>query len=263
LLAETLRSCGVPESALTVLEESADAAKSCYGRIDKLVLTGSVKSGHAVARDLAEHLTPAVMELSGCDAAIVLRGAKIKLAAACLRFGLSFNGSNSCIAPRRLLVHESMADELVSQLKPLLATIPPVAISPELASRIRSLGEEAVKAGAKLVSGDWPENGMMVPLLFDQAKPCMRLQREDIGAPVASIVRVSGIADIHAANARCAFRLGASIFGPPTAARACPRSEGGLDRDQRSDRPDGRSAAAVWRRGCERFWVDAGSGRIA
>jgi acyl-CoA reductase-like NAD-dependent aldehyde dehydrogenase len=219
LLAGALRYCGVPESALTVLEESADAAKSCYGKIDKLILTGSMQSGRVVAHDVAEHLIPTVMELSGCDAAIVLPGADIKLTAACIRFGLQFNGSNSCIAPRRLLVHQSIADELVSQLKPLLAIAGPLTISPELACRVRSLGKEAIQAGATLICGHWPENGMMAPLLIDHAKPDMQLQREDVGAPIASIVRVSNTADVHAANAKCPFRLGASIFGPPAAAR--------------------------------------------
>lgn len=226
VFAEALRSCGVPESAITVLDESPEAARSHYGQVDKVILTGSVKSGQAVAHDLAEHLTPTVMELSGCDAAVVLAGADIRLAASCLRFGLAFNGSNSCIAPRRLLVEESVADELVKELSLALASVPSLKISADMQCHMRALGEEAIAGGAKLVFGEWPDAGTMTPLLFDHAKPCMQMQREDIGAPMASIVRITSISDVHAANARCPFRLGASIFGPPTVANQLAR---GLD----------------------------------
>jgi len=59
----------------------------------------------------------------------------------------------------------------------------------------------------------------MRPMLFDNATPDMKVQQEEIGAPIASIFRVNGSADIHAANCRCPFHLGASIFGPLDKAR--------------------------------------------
>jgi acyl-CoA reductase-like NAD-dependent aldehyde dehydrogenase len=223
LLAQTLHSCGVPDAALIILDESPEAAKPYYEQVDKVILTGSTTSGRAVANDLAQYVKPAVMELSGCDAAIVLPGADIKLAASCVRFGLWFNGSNSCIAPRRLLVHASAADALVAELVTLLKAVPPLSISPALASRIAEIGNEAIADGAQLVSGEMPRHQSTSPLLFDHAKPCMRLQREDIGAPVASIVRVNTVADIHAASQLCPFRLGASIFGPVDRAQRLAR----------------------------------------
>jgi acyl-CoA reductase-like NAD-dependent aldehyde dehydrogenase len=213
LFAESLHSLGVPKAAMIVLDESPEAAKRYYDQIDKVILTGSVRSGKAVASDLAEHLKPAVMELSGCDAAIVLPGADLALAASCIRFGLAFNGSNSCIAPRRILAHTAVADGLAAELCKLLPTVPPVQLPEHVCCHVTELGKEAVASGAKLISGDWPSDGTMAPLLLDHAMPAMRLQQEDIFAPVASIVRVNSIAAIHAANAMCPFRLGASVFG--------------------------------------------------
>jgi acyl-CoA reductase-like NAD-dependent aldehyde dehydrogenase len=215
LLSETLRSCGVPDSAMILLDQSPDAAKCYYSQIDKVIVTGSADTGQAVARDLAEHNKPAIMELSGCDAAIVLPNADIQLAAACIRFGLAFNGSNSCIAPRRLLVHASVADALVSELAKGLATIPALPIPAQFCPRIDELVKDALDHGAKLVFGNWPAQNNLTPLLLDYGKPCMRLQREDIGLPIASIVRVNDVSGIIAASARCPFKLGASIFGPP------------------------------------------------
>ena len=223
LLAEALRSCGVPDAAFIVLDESAEAAKVYYDQIDKVVLTGSVRSGKAVAADLAAHLKPTVMELSGCDAAIVLPGADLKLTAACLRFGLWFNGSNSCIAPRRVIAYASIADSLAIEIQKALDTVPPVKLPPHVCAHVTELGQEAVAGGAQLLSNQWPSPSTMTPLLFDHATPGMRLQREDIFAPLLSITRVNSIAEIHAANASCPFALGASIFGPVEEARKIAR----------------------------------------
>ncbi len=116
LLAETLHGVGVPREACIVLDESPEAIEPWLGEIDKVILTGSAETGRAVARTLAPHLIPSVMELSGCDSAIVLADADVDLAARCLRFGLELNGGNSCIAPRRLFVDASIADRLLSQV---------------------------------------------------------------------------------------------------------------------------------------------------
>jgi acyl-CoA reductase-like NAD-dependent aldehyde dehydrogenase len=116
LLAESLHRLGVPRDACIVLDESPEVIKPLLGEVNKVILTGSAETGRTVARDLAPHLLPSVMELSGRDSAIVLADADVDLAARCLRFGLAFNGSNSCIAPRRIFVDASIADELIAKV---------------------------------------------------------------------------------------------------------------------------------------------------
>jgi acyl-CoA reductase-like NAD-dependent aldehyde dehydrogenase len=224
LLVDSLIELGVPSAAIRLLDSSADAAAPYYPQVDQVILTGSNDTGQAVARHIAAHVKPAIMELSGCDAAIVLPGADLDLVVRCLRFGLWFNGSNSCIAPRRLLVHPAIADALVSKLAPALAAIEPIPLSPRTKSRLDELVHEALDHGAKLIAGRWPCADTVAPILLDDANPAMRLLQEDLGLPIASIVRVRNAAEIHAAQAACPFKLGASVFGPVREARDLART---------------------------------------
>ncbi len=88
--------------------------------VDKVFLTGSAATGTAVLHQLAPHLTPAVMELSGCDAVFVLPGADLDRTVAALAFGLRLNGSATCMAPRRLFLvgdHPELLPALLDQLQ--------------------------------------------------------------------------------------------------------------------------------------------------
>jgi aldehyde dehydrogenase (NAD+) len=111
---------GLPAGLLTILDESvATASAAIHSGVDKLVLTGSVRSGRAVLRDAAEHLIPVTAELSGFDPVFVQPGADPHRVAAALAFGASLNGGETCIAPRRVYVHQSMVETLRAALGPL------------------------------------------------------------------------------------------------------------------------------------------------
>jgi acyl-CoA reductase-like NAD-dependent aldehyde dehydrogenase len=116
LLVDTLHRDGVPPGALRLLDEAPESIRTWLGRIDKTIFTGSSENGRAVLRLMAEYAIPSVMELSGSDSAFVMPGADIDLAAQCLRFGAQLNSGNSCIAPRRVYVHASIAAALLARL---------------------------------------------------------------------------------------------------------------------------------------------------
>jgi len=122
LLIDWLTELGVPNDAVRLLDESVDAAEHAIAQADKVVLTGSATTGRAVMRQLAETTTPAVMELSGCDAVFVMPGADLDRVVACLKFGLTFNGSATCIAPRRVFVVRDLHDQLSQRLRGLPPT---------------------------------------------------------------------------------------------------------------------------------------------
>ncbi len=113
--------CGLDPALLQLLDESPHAAVDAIAAgVDKVFLTGSAATGRAVLSQLAPHLTPAVMELSGCDAVFVLPGAAMDRAIAALAFGLRLNGSATCMAPRRLFLvgsHPEMVPALLDQLQ--------------------------------------------------------------------------------------------------------------------------------------------------
>ncbi|MDQ6939348.1 MAG: aldehyde dehydrogenase family protein, partial [Verrucomicrobiota bacterium] len=104
---------GLDSDLLTVLPEGIESAQDVVAAgVDKVVFTGSSENGRDLLAALAETNTPAVMELSGEDAVLVLADADLDLVTRAVRFGLRLNGGETCIAPKRLIVMESVADDL-------------------------------------------------------------------------------------------------------------------------------------------------------
>jgi acyl-CoA reductase-like NAD-dependent aldehyde dehydrogenase len=90
-------------------------------------------------------------------------------------------------------------------------------LSAPVLARLRALLEQAQAAGARL-SG-WPGEAATRPILVADARPDLGLLREDVFAPVLSIVPVADEQAALAAAALSPYALGAAIFGPPEAAR--------------------------------------------
>ena len=121
------RSAGLDPALLTILPEGVAAARAAIAAgVDKVVFTGSSENGRDVLADLAPTNTPAVMELSGEDAVLVLADADLDLVVCALGFGARLNNGQTCIAPRRLIVVQSVADDLLARLA--TASIPPLLI---------------------------------------------------------------------------------------------------------------------------------------
>ncbi len=117
LFAHLAKSSGLDSRLLSVLPEDVSAARSCIlAGVDKVIYTGSSENGRNVLEQLADSNTPAVMELSGADAVVVLKDADLDLVLNALRFGTGWNDGDTCIAPRRLLAHEAIAQRLQTGL---------------------------------------------------------------------------------------------------------------------------------------------------
>lgn len=212
-LAALLAEAGLPGGVLFLLDPSAGDAASRAG-FDRIVLTGSAETGARVLAASAERLTPATMELSGSDAVFVLPGAKLDLVARCLAYGLRLNGGATCIAPRRVFVPEALAAALEAKLLALLPGVPDAAVPEGIASRLAGLVQRAVGDGARLAAA-----GAGRPVVVADARPGMALLQRDVFAPWLALVPVADAAAALAAAEACPFALGASIFGPPAAAR--------------------------------------------
>jgi|LakMenEpi03Aug12_release.lakeMendotaPanAssembly.Ray.scaffolds.fasta_scaffold320789_1 acyl-CoA reductase-like NAD-dependent aldehyde dehydrogenase len=121
--AQLARDAGLDPALLTILPESVSAARSAIAEgVDKVIFTGSSENGRDVLARLAETNTPSVMELSGQDAVLVFADADLDLVVRALRFGTSLNDGNTCIAPRRLVVVQSVAEDLLARLS--IARVP-------------------------------------------------------------------------------------------------------------------------------------------
>jgi acyl-CoA reductase-like NAD-dependent aldehyde dehydrogenase len=215
VFAEMVRHSGVDHRLVQVLPEPVEAVKTAIAcGVDKVVLTGSAETGAAVLSQLAGHLTPAVVELSGCDAVFVREDADLDHVVRCLAFGLRLNQGATCIAPRRVLVHHSLATELEGRLATAFADATERRSWVQLKPAWQAMIQEALAAGAHLVSGTLDERGVCAPpLVLAGASPAMRLLQSDVFAPVMSLVVVSGDAEALDQDRRCPYALGATVFG--------------------------------------------------
>jgi aldehyde dehydrogenase (NAD+) len=221
LFADAHEAAGLPQGLLQITGESvADSEQAVAAGPDKVFFTGSATTGRLLMHQLAETLTPSVMELSGCDAVIVLPSANVDRVVRALAFGIRLNGSQTCMAPRRvLLVGFSAARraELLTALRAILTMVPPVAIADPVSTQLRRLLADARHRGA-LVEG-YADTDHLSPILVTNARPEMPLTQADLLAPVLCLIDCADEHAVLAAQRACPYALTTSIFGDETAAR--------------------------------------------
>ena len=213
---------GLPDALCHVCGSSTGEAKAALAEgPDKVVLTGSVHTGRAVLRELAEQVVPATMELSGCDAAFVLPDADLDLVVKALRFGLTLNNGATCISPHRLFATPDAISELAGRLAE--TDFPACRVDERTARFAADLIEEAVDCGASRIAGSTEDAGEWKPVILADADPDMSLLQEDVFAPVLSLVSVANMDAALVAARRCPYALGATVFGPTGEARSFAR----------------------------------------
>jgi acyl-CoA reductase-like NAD-dependent aldehyde dehydrogenase len=217
-LRDILLGCGLDPALLQLLDESAQAGSQAIAAgVDKVFLTGSAATGTTVLHQLADQLTPTVMELSGCDAVFVLPGADLDRTVAALTFGLRLNGSATCMAPRRLFLvgdHRHLLPALLEQCK----SLDPIGLPAHTHVELADLVDDARRLGG-VVLKDESVAGLRY-VLISHASPEMRIAKSDLFAPVLSIFDVPDAEAAIAAHAPCPYALTAAIFGPAPQARA-------------------------------------------
>ncbi len=117
VLARTINAAFDPK-ILHVVTGGPDTARELLELDFSLVFfTGSSAVGRKVAASLAPRLIPYILELGGKNPCIVEPGLSMKLVAKRIAFGKFYNAGQTCIAPDSVLVHSSVYDELVDELK--------------------------------------------------------------------------------------------------------------------------------------------------
>jgi acyl-CoA reductase-like NAD-dependent aldehyde dehydrogenase len=216
-LRDALVGCGLDPALLQLLDESAQAASDAIAAgVDKVFLTGSAATGTAVLHQLAYHLTPAVMELSGCDAVFVLSGEEPDRVVAALTFGLRLNGSATCMAPRRLFLvgdHPGFVRALIDQLERLAPVVLPARTQSQLADGL----QDARRLGGSILR-DESDAGLRYAVIL-RATSEMEITQTDIFAPVLCIFDMPDTDAAIAAHATCPYALTAAVFGPESEAR--------------------------------------------
>ena len=216
-LLELALAAGLPEGVLEVWPATREAGPKMLAarRYDHIIFTGSTSVGQAVAEHAASRLTPSTLELSGHDSAIVLDDADPALAARCIWAGVSMNAGQTCMAPRRALVHAKVYARFLAALAPLSSGAPAATlIAPEAAARAFELARLAVAAGARSLSGvlEPPNARSMRPLAIVDCPASAELIMGRHFAPVLAVAPFDDESAALAMHQAAGQHLATSIF---------------------------------------------------
>jgi len=249
ILAEVMDAAGVPAGVFNLVQgdgPGVGAALSAHPDVDMVSFTGSTRAGIAVAQGAAATVKRVHQELGGKAANLVLEGADLAQVLPPTIAGVLANSGQSCIAPTRLLVHESQLADAIATARTIMDATPvgdpaqagahigPVVNRAQF-DRIQSLIRSAIDEGATLVTGgpgrpDGRNAGFYVrPTLFADVTPGMRIAQEEVFGPVATVTAYRDLDEaVRLANAT-AYGLSATISGDPAqAAAVAPRLRAGL-----------------------------------
>ena len=204
LFADICRQAGLPKGVVNILPGYGDAGAALVAHpdVNKVAFTGSTAVGKEIARTVAGTRKKVTLELGGKGANIVFDDAPIDQAVEGIVNGIFFNQGQVCCAGSRLLVQESIQEELLESLKRRLSTLrlgDPMdkntdigAInSEEQLTRITSLVEQGEAEGAERWSPacELPESGYwFAPTLFTNVTQAHRIARDEIFGPVLSVL---------------------------------------------------------------------------
>ncbi len=201
-LARVFEEAGVPAGVINTItgrgSEIGDYVTT-HKDIDFINFTGSTGVGEKIASITKG--VPLLMELGGKDAAIVLEDADLDMTASNIISGAFSYSAQRCTAIKRVLVVESIADQLVEKLKEKMSSLRVVnplkedgeivpLINKQSADYVYDLIEDAKSKGAELLFGGEREGNLIYPTLFDKVTTYMRIAWEEPFGPVLPIIRV-------------------------------------------------------------------------
>ncbi|MEU4668933.1 aldehyde dehydrogenase family protein [Amycolatopsis sp. NPDC023774] len=224
ILGEILAETDLPPGAFSVLPLGNEQTQALVGdpRLPVVSFTGSGPVGWSIA-DAAprKHV---VLELGGNAAAVVLRdwpdpeGAAQRIAT----FG-NYQAGQSCISVQRVIVDTAVAEEFVPALVEAVEAqqtgdpydrntdVGPV-VDEAAAERIIAWVEEAVAAGAKVLTGGTREGTQVAPTLLTDVPPDARVWAEEVFGPVLAVSVVDGVDEAFAAVNDSAYGLQTGVF---------------------------------------------------
>ena len=223
-----LRDAGFTDGEFQTLLITSDQVQKVLDdpRVKAATLTGSEPAGASVASTAAKHIKKSVLELGGSDPFVVMPSANLEDAVSTAVKARIVNNGQSCIAAKRFIVHEKIADEFekrfVAAMQALKIGDPmdesvdigPLAM-PQIIDDIDKQVQRSVAAGAKLLTGgkrvgtrgNFYAPTVLINIPHDAPAAC-----EETFGPVASVFRIRNADEaIHLAN-DTKFGLGASVW---------------------------------------------------
>jgi succinate-semialdehyde dehydrogenase/glutarate-semialdehyde dehydrogenase len=228
LIEELFKKAGFPEGAFQTLLIGSAKVDRVLGdpRVMAATLTGSEGAGIEVGVGAAKRIKKVVLELGGSDPFIVMPSANLEVATATAVKARVFNNGQSCIAAKRFIVAEAIADKFeklfVEKMAALRVGDPfdektelgPLSTADGLADLDRDV-KRTVEMGAKVLTGGKPldrPGNFYAPTVLTHIPKGSPAHKEELFGPVASVFRARDVEDaIHIAN-DSRFGLGASAW---------------------------------------------------
>lgn len=207
-LATIAEDIGIPPGVISILTGGGEigAELTAHDGVDSITFTGSVDTGKRVLEACSRSVTPSVVELGSKSPVIVMADGAIDEAVESVVATGYLNAGQQCFAASRLLVEESIHDEVVDRLVDRVGslvvgpstdenvTTGPL-ISPDQFARVEEYVEIGNEEGATLLTGgsrpddpDLEGGNFFLPTIFDDVAPDSRLAQEEIFGPVVSVL---------------------------------------------------------------------------
>jgi succinate-semialdehyde dehydrogenase/glutarate-semialdehyde dehydrogenase len=227
-LAALLHQAGVPEDAFqVVIGDGVTGAALVEAPIDKIIFTGSVRSGKRVADLAAKKLLPTVLELGGKDPMLVLDDANVDVASSAALWGAFMNAGQTCLSVERCYVHRSLYQKFLQAIVDKTRKLrvgngldPETEIGPIIHEQQLRVVEahvaDAVTGGARLLSGGkrLSELGpnFYTPTVLADVTHEMLIMREETFGPVLPIMAFDSDGEAVRLANDSEFGLAASVW---------------------------------------------------
>ncbi|MDX1762769.1 MAG: NAD-dependent succinate-semialdehyde dehydrogenase [bacterium] len=225
---EVFVKAGFPENVFrTLLIGSSQVASVIeHPAVRAVTLTGSGPAGSQVAAKAGELLKKTVLELGGSDPFVVLADADLEVSAKVAAQARTINSGQSCIAAKRFIVAEPVAEEFLARfqrnMEDLVVGNPldeKTEVGPQaredLMHELHAQVQESLKKGARLVTGGAPLDRagyFYPPTILADVTPGMPAFDDELFGPVAAVITVKDEEEaVRMANMSC-YGLGASLW---------------------------------------------------
>jgi lactaldehyde dehydrogenase len=189
--------------------------------IDKISFTGSIETGISISKKAS--MKKINLELGGNDPLVVLEDANVDKAVIAAVNGSFLNAGQVCIAVKRIILHEDIADEFVNKLVSktvklnmgdpfnIETDVGPL-IDEEAAIKVEMLVDDAVNNGAELLFGGKRSGSFYSPTVIDHVKPEMKIVSNETFGPVAPIIRIHEVDEAFEVANNTQYGLQAGVF---------------------------------------------------
>ncbi len=228
-LGELMLEAGLPEGVVNIVPgfgPTAGAALAAHAGVDKITFTGSTEVGREIIKASVGNLKRVTLELGGKSPNIVFADADLEAAAKGMFMGAFYNQGQCCSAGSRIFVEKSKYEEMVQILSERAKTVrqgpgldPKTQMGPlvseEQRRRVLSYIEAGKKEGAKLLAGGDAASGpgyFVKPTVFSDVGDSMKIAREEIFGPVASVMPFESEGEVVSRANASAYGLVAAVW---------------------------------------------------